>query len=821
MRSSFAGGMLNDVKLAWRTVIRHRVFSLISLLSTGVGVGGCALAVAIIAHIHWRPLPFQSPAELVEILDDAPDVLTAATADAWSGELARVASVTRWRTIPLTVSSPSGAYRATAAAVDTGFFRIFGTPPQLGLPVFNLLESQPRGVLLGYTLWVRQFGRDTSVIGRSVLVSEQEFRVVGVMPSEFDYPSDAQLWVLDSELPPSGGSRSYSLLARARSASSMLQLRAIAENLKPLDTPSTSKPSRAWVRSIAGIFRPKANRGTFALLAGAICLLLIATLNTLVLFLGRTVESRHSFAVRIALGSPVSRLIRPVVVEAALIGMLGGLLGVGVAAGALKIIAWIGWFERVGVERITIGWPGLIVAIVLGSLSAVVAVLLPPVLAGREFGALLRAGASLETRAVGQARGVLVIVEVATAVLLCVAAAFTYVIYASSQRAELAFRVDAVSFASVTLPQSLTPADRQVLVADLLSRLRSMPAVAAATAWGTYYPNAGRAPDDVITLEGVGVPQRYAGSPAWTFDVDPQLFSTLDLRITRGRAFDAGDTFGGQPVAILTEAACEQLWPGQDPIGRLIKLGSPSEIAPWMTVVGVVENTQPLHGLAGRYATSGPPRYNIMFRPLAQGVVLGQDYSSPPGFAIAILPRATEDLAIGALRQGIEAVHPSAVIEFIGSLRGHLNRSGDLDLGRMVSQSILIVCTLAIALALVGVAAVVREALRRRRREFGIHLALGAQPSAVVRLVVRDAARLGFVGAGVGGMLSLLVLLTVGARILRATPLGEVGAAGWWGIAMALVSLVGATVLALVGSIAFLQARSVSQIDPAEVLRTE
>lgn len=821
MRSLFFGGTVSDVRLAWRSLVRHPVFALISLLSTALGVGGCALAFAVTAYLHWRPLPFQSPGQLVEILDDAPDVVSSATADAWSRELSRVAAVARWRTMPLTVVTPAGAIRATAAAVDTGFFRILGSLPRLGAPVPDALERQPGSVILSHGLWERHFGGDSALIGRSVLVSEREFRVVGVMPSVIDYPSQAQLWVLDAEFPSPGARRAYSLLARAQTQSAMPQLLAIAKAQSPSDGASAVAPSRAWVRSVASILRPEMGRGTFVLLAGSACLFLIATLNTLVLFLGRAVERRHGMAVRVALGSTGIQLARLFVVEAVLVGVLGGLAGFGMAAGILKLIAWIGWFERAGVDQIAIGSPGLVVALGVGLLSATLAAALPPLLAGQDVGALLRAGGTIETRAVGRVRDGLVVVEVAVALLLSVSAAFLYGTYASSQRVALAFRVDGVSFASVSLPPSLSPADRQVLVADLLSRLRSTPAIAAATAWGTFYPNVGRTPDEAITLEGIGAPQRYAGSPSWSFDVDPEIFRTLDLRMTRGRAFDASDTYGAQPVVILTEAACAQLWPGQDPLGRRIKLGPPSEPAPWMTVVGVVENTQPLHGLAGRYATSGSPRFNIMFRPLAQGEVLGQDFSSPPGFAIAILPRATDEVALGALRQSIEASHPSAVIEFIGSLRNHLNRAGDLDLGRMVSQTIFVTCAIAIALALVGVAAVVREALRRRRHEFGIRLALGAQPAALVRLVVRDATKLGFIGAGLGGVLSMILLLTVGASMVRDSQPGAVSGAGWGAIAMTLVALVASAVLLLVGGIAYLQARTVSDIDPAVVLQAE
>jgi putative ABC transport system permease protein len=810
--------------------LRHQPgFALVALATLALGIGANTALFSVLDAVVLRPLPYGEPERLVAVFDthhaqgrDHEPPSPGNFLD-WKEKSRAFEAMAAWQD-----GSGTGTLRAgdEAIAIETvkvtpDFFRVLAVPPGLGRTfgaqdergaAFNVADRYSGGdrvLVISHRLWNARFGGDPRIVDRDIDLDGDRWRVLGVMPASFDAPrTTTEAWIPWDIVPsfppagfPEGPPRDYRFLnvvARLERGTSVEHAEADLQRLAAALAEQHPKANAGWsVRVVSlqdetiGHLRP-----AMTLLVGAVSLvLLLACANVASLQLARASARRREMAVRLALGADRARLVRQLLTESLLLGVLGGLLGLAVAQATLSAILaadpqGLPRLSQVALDGRALGF-SLAVSVITGILFG----LLPALEASRtQVTGALQDGGRAATAGPGttRARRLLIVSEIAMAVVLLTGASLLTRSFLKVMAVDPGFDPRDLAVLRVTLDHATykTGAQSREFYRELMRRLAALPGIQAAGAV-TALPLSPVGTDFARPYwrEGEADP----GGSAPRVDVrmaTPGYFDAMRMTVLRGRPLTAADAADTPRVIAVNETLARQAWPGQEAVGRRLILDYRGGAYPY-EVVSVVNDT-----LFRSLKTAPRPE---LFIPHAQN----------PYLDLSVVVRSAEEPAslLRTVRREVRALDPLQPIHGFVTMDDLVRRSVSAD--RLATVLLGLLAGLALALAATGIYGVLSFLVAQRTPEIGLRMALGATRPQVVRMVMAESLRLTLVGCGAGFLVVLGFVRPMGRLLYGVGPVDPLALGG------------GLALVAAVAMLAGLQpARRASRLDPLVALRS-
>jgi putative ABC transport system permease protein len=762
---AWIGGLGRDLNHGWRALLRAPAFLVTTVGTLALAIGAVAGIFSVVNTVLLRPLPFPNPDRLVAIGGTAPGADLPERFDVGVEfylhykESKLLDGVAAFAAGTSTLRTDNRVERIPMAWPTIDMFTMFGLRPQLGrLPV---PEDEDKVVVISDQLWSSWFGRDPAVIGKSYFVSDGMKQVIGVMPPELRFPSDQiLLWVANPIKPDDvrPGQLGASILARMKAGVTEAQLAAELTLLsKELPARYGGPPNyarliqqhQATVEPLLDRMVGRAATASLWLLFGAVFfVLLIACANIANLLLARAEARSREIAIRNALGADRGRLIRQFLTESLVIGALGAFVGSvlavwGVDATVALLPATAPRASEIRVDGWVFAFAGLC------AIGSSLLFGLAPIFHTRveRLSETLRDGQRTAGSPRQRLRRALVVAEVALAVVLLIGCGLMTRSFVRLSRFDLGFTARGLSTGQLEIASSAYDADAAALGywLRLEDELRAVPGVVGASVMSGL-PPARRLQSNGIELVGRA---KSPSGPEWTVDfiqlVGDEYFETLRLRPVAGRFFRAGDDADGAPVVIVNEAFARTFYPGEDPVGKLVRVVADdaattpqtTQTTP-QTIIGVVGDTKQ-QGL-------DTPAGSEIYVPLRQSLPIQKFV--PHNMHLVVRSGVPPAALFGSIRAIVSSIDPSVPLY---RLRTYEDLLGDeVARPRFVTFLLTVFAGLALLLAAVGIYGVMAYTVEQRRRELGIRMALGAQVSGLRRLVLRDGLTLAAAGVAVG-----------------------------------------------------------------------
>lgn len=803
-----------DLRFACRGLWRQKAFSSVAILTLALGIAGTAAMFAVVRGVLLRPLPVHQQDRLIIAWKEAPasgsaqypfgDTDIDALAEA-SRLLEKAAGVTRNGVGRSVIAGRGVSSYANVALVTGGFFDVLGVQPVLGrtLTLADENDGAEHVIVLSNGLWRRRYGASRGVIGRRVIVGEQPFTIVGVMPPDLDYPAGVEIWATTSSVPTSGpfgdaARREVNLIARLHQGVTLEQatseITALARHLEahaPANTPRGLVPRvRSFTAAVVGDVRA----AMLALFAAVGLVLLIACANVANLLLMRAEARRGELAVRAALGAGRGRLVSQLLAESVLLTLVAGLVAVPATWWALQTLITLVPDDLPRVESVRFDATVLLFSIAVVFLTSVLAGVAPALVAmSADPGAELRSGGrGIIGSAGARGRRILVVGQVALALTIVAAAALLIQSVLTLQAVDLGLRAERLVLVDLHVPQErhASRVRHEQFLAATVAQLQAVPAIAAATPVNVA-PFSGQGWDlPRFTAEGQN-DDGAAANPSLNLEsVHPNYFETFEIPILRGRPFAKTDRRGSRDVAIISDGLAAAMWPNGDAIGKRLKMGRTDSANAWYTVVGVAAET--------RYRDLASPRPTL-YLPAAQFQMSAT--------MLVLRTTASLELVAAVARERVAAVDADVRVMRVAPFSDMLDRP--LARPRFHAVLLSLFGVAALLLSSVGLYAVMAAYVRQRGREIALRLALGATPSGVRRFVLAETMRL----AGLGALLG--VACAVSATRMLHSALHEVSALGSWPIVAAALLVAAAAAAA-----SYLPVRRATRVDALTVLRS-
>ena len=813
---------LQDVRYGVRMMGKSPGFTAVAVLTLALGIGANTAIFSVVNSLLLRPAGVAHPDRVVAVrvryekLNLKSIVISAPDFALLRGDDRVFASTAMADEADFNYTGGGAPQRLRGAKVSHEWFDVFEAKPLLGR-VFTPEEDQPKAdheVVLAYDTWKSVFGGDAEILGRTVLLNEEPYKVIGVMGPGFRWPNPVDVW---SPLALAPGdfavdnifNEAHFTVARLKPGVPFSRAAAFMDVVtqRVVNDPRSRYPKSSGWGMFAVPFTEFVYgdvRAPLLILVGAVAfVLLIACANVAGLLLARATGRAKEFAVRTALGAPAWRLARQVLTESAALAIAGMCLGL--ILGAVGINALLSLASRnlsTGL-RVPMDSHVLLFTLAVAGASAIIFGAAPAWQIARtdpQRNLMQARGAAAGGRLHHRFRDALVVGQLALALVLLAGAGIFLRSLSKLQDVNVGFRPHGLTTASLSLPEHQydTPAKQIAFVSDALNRLRNSPGVLSAAA-GMPIPFSGVGGSASFEIEGR---PRLPGDPGPHGDVrevSSSYFETMGIPLVRGRSFTDEDRKGSQPVAVIDENLARQYWPNDDPIGKHMKI---SDSDPWSTIVGVVapvRHSQVVGEEASTEGTEGSGK-GVYYFPLYQT-------EAPTVFLIA---RSNGNPAAVAttIREAVSAVDPNQPISDVKTM----DQRVALSMGpRRSAVALLSVFAIAaILLAAIGLFGLVRYSVAQRTQEIGIRMALGAQPSDVMGMVVREGGRLMLAGICVGAVLAFILMQIVKSLLYgvsAADPLTFLGVA----VLLAVVALLAC----------YIPARRAMRVDPLVALRYE
>ena len=809
---------MTDLRVAFRQLFQHPGFTLVAVLVLGLGIGATTAMFAILYAFLLRPLPYSDQDQLVMIESRSTqsgndlgvnylDFLD------WRKQAQSFADLAffnlRWNG---NVESPGGVTETLRTTFTTAnLFDLLGVEPVAGRSVTRA-DDEPNAakvVVVSHRLSMRMFGGNREAVGRQIRLDGGPRTIVGVMPPDFRFPSQTDLWVPMASVFGMNDSRSWradQAIGRLRPgvtiAQAQKEMALIASRLAQ-QYPASNKDVGAAVVRLREHWTGPARNSLIVLLAGCGSLLLIACANVSQLLLARAVVREREYSVRAALGASRWRLARQILAESGLLAFVGSGVGIILACWLLDLMRTLIPIELPSWIRIGLNPGVFLFATLLSSVVALLAGMIPAWQATRASlsQSLKTTGGYASSAGIGRRLSdLLTTAQVASSIVMLIGAGLVLRSMLKLGEVDPGFDPDHVLIMEVN-PTYKGDESAQVRVdrfEQLLHRLRELPGVESVAA-NNSPPFVAQRPWNraQIFAEGQSAAAQDLNPSANFQTVSPDYFETLRIPLFRGRFFELRDTLSAPRVCIVSEGLAKRLWPEQEAVGRRLKVGRPSANPDedWLTVVGVVGDVR--HQALER--EPGPDLYRCSLQLAWKQMHFLVRTSDWNGDALKLAPTARREIAAAAPDVG--------VFNFAA-----LGTEVDHSLWQQRLRGWLLGCFSVIALSLVaaGLSGVVAHAVAQRRREIGIRMALGATASAVRRLVLGQGMKPVVVGLvlGVAGALAI-------SRLLEATLFG-VSSHDFVSYGAACLVLGGTALVA-----GLIPAHRATQVNPMEALRVE
>jgi putative ABC transport system permease protein len=818
--------LLQDARYAVRMLRKKPAFTSIAIITLALGIGANTAIFSVVHAVLLRPLPFHRPDELVRLTSEfqnlkitdaglsVPELFDyrdrAGIFEAVSGIYPINANIT-W------VDQPE---RVEALLVDVNYFSLLGVSAQIGR-TFEPDDYTPgitEVAVISDSLWRRRYAADPEVIGKKFRLDNDMYTVIGVLPRGFRHPgraiqTEVEVWAPSGWVaspfipdPPRGAYIFQGAIARLKPGvtleAAQRRVSEMAEELRA-DYPKDYLETNGWRPQVAGLQESlvgKVRDPLMILLAAVGLVLLIACANVANLLLVRGSARQREVAIRRALGASRARLVRQLLTESVLLAVAGGVVGLLVAVWGVEALVSLSPTNLSRLGDISLDKTVLAFTLAISFATGLIFGLVPAIQTSNPN--LQETLKDAARGAVGSAsrnrlRNLLVVSEFALALMLLIAASLLIRSFWQLQNVETGFDSKNVLTAQMWLPQPNLPetgpyfkhAARVALYKQAIDRVAGLPGVVAVGGVNAV-PLGGSVSGVSFTVEGQ--PPDTPVNLARSFTASPGYFEAMGISLLKGRLFTDQDNDQAQRVAVISRSMAEKLFPGGDPIDRRIRLGGRQSQAPWMTVVGVVNDVR----AEGLDKEEQPQLY----RPLLQ--------ASNLNFVLVIRAASNPEALSEAVRAEVQSLDPDLPV-FAFRTMDKLVSSAISD--RRFAMTLLgVFAALALLLAAVGIYGVMSYSVTQRTHEIGVRMALGASSRDVMRLILGQASALILIGTAIGLAGALAATRFLGFMLFGVTPTDPVTFA-------AITPLLG--VVALVAC--YFPARRAMKVDPMEALRYE
>ena len=824
----FVDSVGRDLRYALRGLSRRPAFTFAAVLTLALGIGATTAIFSVVYSVLIKPLAYPNPDELVRIKPAAPgldtddlgtDVTMLLT---YRDESRTLAEIGLWSERSATLTEGGESERVPVLLVTNGTLQALGVQPMRGRwfteeETFGPRAAEQLSVILSYAFWQRRFGGDEAVLGRELTMegpNSGSFRVVGIMPSGFRFldvtpQPDVLMSMLIDPTDAAIGNFSFGMLARLKPGMTAADAHADVERMQPIwlnawESVLTREQLASW--QITSSVRPLKDDvvGNIAsalwVIMGAIgAVLLIACANIANLMLVRADTRRHELAVRVALGAGRARIARELLVESLALGAAGGALGGVLAYLAVQVLVAIGPNELPRLEEIAVDAPvlaftaaiSLASTLVFGSITA----LKHALRVGTPSSGLARSSSA--TRERSATRSVLVVAQVALALVLVVSAALMIRTFQTLRDIDPGFSDPAtIQTARIWIPTTLRFDGQQGIRTqrEILDTIAALPGVSS-VGFTDDIPLAQQWDNRPTSVEGESVPEGETPPyRRWNY-VSPGFFEAMGTRLVAGRDFAWSDIETGSRVVLISEDFARDLAPEPAAaIGRRVR--GAFEDTPWYEVIGVVQNVHH-DGL-----------YEAPTSTLYWPVLMANRFWQPAvTFAIRSERAGTAGL-MNEVRQAIRSVNGAIPITLEGTMQNLY--SGSLARTSFTLVLLAIAGAMALALGVIGIYGVIAYVVAQRTREIGIRSALGADPRQLEKMFVVHGLTLSAIGVVVGLVGAAALARAMSSLLFGVEPLDPV----------AYVTAIG-VILAAAALATYMPARRAANIDPIETLRAE
>jgi predicted permease len=764
-------GFLQDLRYALRQLGKAPGFTAIAVLTLTLGIGASAAVFSIFDAVLLRPLPYRDSARLVAIwsteLHNPGSKIFAPYRDfeefkSRSHSLEAVAAIT-WARAGEILTWRGSAHQVLAIPASPEFFSLLGVRAAIGRTFRTEDLQRECAVVLAHSFWQTELGAPADIVGNALVLSDKPCTVVGVMPAAFEfYPKQTSLWTLimpGSKYAKAPFDSDVGIFARLRpgrtAASAQRELVALHQDV------IQESPAGSWVAQTAPIVRTLSEEFTWMagrnlrvsvlILFGAVALLLlIACLNVANLLLIRCDHRQRELAIRTALGSARSRIIRFLLTESLLISSAGTTGGLVLTTLAVRYFNSTNPVELPAGSKVTVNLDVLVFCVVLTLLTGLLCAWIPARRVLRvELNEVLKSARTGIGKAPRTGYG-FVVGQAALSMVMLVAAGLIIESLLKLSAVPLGLEPRHVLAAQISLPAASysTPSQRAAFYSKVLTSMAALPGVervALASALGPY--NGG--PSSELTIQGQAPLENLEAINR--VEVSDDYFRALAIPRLRGREFDTRDRLSSQPVAIVNEQFVRSYFPQQDPLGRQIKLGKPGDDAPWLTIVGVVGSEKRMTV----YQEMAYVEPALVYLPVNQG--------SGTSMGMVLKTAGNPSALSPMLPRQISALDPSVPVYDIETMSHRYYEY--LAYPRFRATLMGILAGLTLLLAAIGFYGVLAYMVAQRTQEIGIRMALGAQREEVLRSVVMRGTKLALVGVFAGTIVGLVFFRTMNSLL--------------------------------------------------------
>jgi putative ABC transport system permease protein len=746
-------GIIKDLRYSVRTLVRRPGFTLIAVIALALGIGANTAIFSVVNAVLLEPLPFAEPERLV-IINETVRRETVEPREAsylnfvdWREQNQSFDYIAVFVYTGFNLTGGEEPVRVRGEVVSASYFPLMGIEAHRGRTFQPEEDATPLThpvAIISHALWQRRFASDPGAVGSNIRLNEKEFTVVGIAPEGFlGISTEAEVWVpmmmahafFGDRTLTERGSRSLSVAARLKPGVSIAQAQADMDTITGrLESayPNSNKDRGAQVRSahevMMGDMRP-----TLMVLLGAVAfVLLIACGNVANLLLARAASRHKEIAIRTALGARRSRLVGQLLTESVTLAIAGGGAGLLLAAWGIDLlVAFLGdqvpQFVRVGIDARVLAFT-LAVSVLTGMIFGIV----PALQASKpDLNEALKEGTRGSTGGArrNRTRRLLVVSEIAMALMLLVCAGLMLRSFQQLQSFDPGFKIDGIISMRVILPRSYSEEQVTDFSRRFLGQVRGLAGLGE-VGLGSNTPLDGNSSATYALVEGVTPPDNTPR--VYYHRISPGFFSALGIPMREGRDFSDGDDARGRPVAIISSAMAARFWPGESAIGKRISMDEDEHGKPyWLEVVGVV----------------GDVKYRTLIHDINRDPDIYVPMLQNASRSVSLVARMNGDTAAltQSIRGELQRLDPNLPIYGVQTMRERMN--SQTARARFTALLLGTFSVVAMLLAAVGIYGVMAYSVAQRTHEIGIRLALGADRGDVLKMVVGEGMAL--VGAGV------------------------------------------------------------------------
>lgn len=808
--------MVSDFRYGLRLLRKSPGFAAVAILTLALGIGANTAIFSVVYAVLLKPLPYRQPDQLFNIFQAQP--AEGIPIDGWSypnfeelrnqnhtfGEMAGT------QHHQLTLTGRGEPTVVNTSVVTPDLFSVFGEKPILGRPFFSEdnKPGAPPVVILSENLWRGYFGADPGIIGTSVNLDERPFTIVGVMPSAFRFPQlteSEQLWIPLVQDPlfgpwmPRRGGHWLRVTARLRPGVSRMQAQAELDAISARLAKESPAENTGWTINMTSLQQTivgDSRSPLLVLLAAVGLVLLIACANIANLLLSRATARAREIAVRAALGAGRARIVRQLVSEAAVLGLLGGVAGIALAYWGVQVLRFLLPQNLPQINTVRVDNLVLAFALLLSALASGAFGLAPALFAAntnlqdslREGGA--RSGESRNRR---RARSVLAAGEIALAVVLLVAAGLLLRSFSNLMSVNPGFDAQNIVKADISLPQFQYSKPQQWIAFsdELLPRIQSQPGLRD-SAIAVPRPIADGCAN--LGFDIVGRPPLSAGTSrtADFVSVSPKYFHVMGIPLLAGRLFDRRDVSSSPRVTVISKELARLYFPNEDPLGKQLFFGFSYDPGVAREIVGIVGDV--------RDEALGKNPGPMMYVPFDQDPLWGAN--------LVVKSTLSVSTVSAAIRRQVQAVDKDLPVTDVAKLPEIIDDS--LAQPRFRTLLLGLFAVMALVLAATGIFGVISYSVSRRTNEIGVRVALGASRAMILRMILRETLILAFVGLAAGLPCALAASRLVGHLLFDVSPNDP-----------ATLASVAFTLCAVAILAGYLPARRAMRVDPIVALRYE